>query len=132
MLEVMPESQGPLLWLRARERLTAQDYREVFLPLLRTVIREHGKARLLFHVAPDFRGWTPGALWEDMKAGLKHRRDLEKIALAGAPFWADVLAKLFAHFMPGEVRTYKVEAAANLYQADIPGRLWNRVFDTGS
>ncbi|MGA8572884.1 MAG: STAS/SEC14 domain-containing protein [Desulfobaccales bacterium] len=115
MLEVMPESQGPLLWLRASGRLTAQDYREVFIPSLSTVIREHGKVRLLLHLAPDFRGWTPAAAWEDIKLGLKTRRDFEKLGLAGAPFWTDILLKLCAHFMPGEVRTFLREYLAEAW-----------------
>ncbi|MGD0970317.1 MAG: STAS/SEC14 domain-containing protein [Desulfobaccales bacterium] len=115
MLEVMPESEGPLLWLRARERLTVQDYREVFVPRLRMVIREHGKVRLLFHLDPDFRGWTPGAWWEDVKLDLKHRGDFEKVALVGASFWADALLKLFARFMTGEVRTFLREYLAEAW-----------------
>jgi hypothetical protein len=111
----MPESEGPLLWLRAWERLTVLDYREIFVPRLEEVIRKHGKVRLLFHLAPDFRGWTPGAWWEDVKLDLKHRGDFEKLALAGASFWADVLLRLFAHFMSGEVRTFLREYLAEAW-----------------
>lgn len=106
MLEVMPESAGKILWLRADGWLTDQDYREVFIPRLEAVLREHGRVRLLFHLEPDFKGWTPGALWEDLKLDLKHRGDFEKVALVGASFWVDAFLKLFAHFMPGEVRTF--------------------------
>ncbi len=115
MLEVMPESAGKILWLRAAGRLTDRDYREVFTPRLEAVIREHGKVRLLFHLDPDFKGWTPGALWEDLKLDLKHLGDFEKVALAGAPAWADALTKLFAHFMPGEVRTFLREHLAEAW-----------------
>jgi len=115
MLEVMPESEGPLLWLRARERLTVQDYREVFLPRLEEVIREHGKVRLLFHLAPDFQGWTAGATWEDVKLDLKHWGDFTKLALVGAPFWADVVLKLFGRFMAGEARTFLQEYLAEAW-----------------
>jgi hypothetical protein len=115
MMEVMPESEGPLLWLRTRKRLTVQDYREVFVPRLEEVIREHGKVRLLFHLDPDFRGWTLGAWWEDVKLDLKHRGDFEKVALVGASFWADALLKLFARFMTGEVRTFLREYLAEAW-----------------
>ncbi|MCL4500850.1 MAG: STAS/SEC14 domain-containing protein [Deltaproteobacteria bacterium] len=106
MLEVMPDSTGKILWLRAAGRLTDRDYREVFIPSLEAVIREHGRVRILFHLAPNFQGWTPGALWEDLKLDLKHRGDFEKVALVGAPAWADALMKLFGHFMPGQVMTF--------------------------
>jgi hypothetical protein len=82
MLEVMPESTGRILWLRAADRLTDQDYREVFIPRLEAVVREHGRVPVLFHLDPDFQGWTPGAWWEDLKLDLKHlRRNLIRIIL---------------------------------------------------
>jgi hypothetical protein len=106
MLEVMPESTGKILWLRAADRLTDRDYREVFMPRLEAVIREHGKVRVLFHLAPDFQGWTLGALWEDLKIDRKYWNEFEKVALVGASVWADAMMKLFGHFMHGQVRTF--------------------------
>lgn len=115
MLEVMPESTGKILWLRAGDKLTGQDYREVFIPRLEAVIREHGRVRVLFHLDPNFQGWTPGALWDDLKLDLKHRGAFEKVALVGAPLWADTVMKLFAHFLPGEVRTFLREHLAEAW-----------------
>ena len=115
MLEVMPESTGNILWLRADERLTDRDYREVFIPCLEGAIGEHGRVRVLFHLDPDFEGWTPGALWEDLKLDLKHLGDFEKVALVGASFWADAVMKLFACFMPGVVRTFLREYLAEAW-----------------
>ncbi|MGP8050329.1 MAG: STAS/SEC14 domain-containing protein [Desulfobaccales bacterium] len=115
MLEIMPESEGPLLWLRARERLTVEDYREVFIPRLGLAIREHGQVRLLLHLGPDFRGWTPGAWWENLKLELKHRGDFKKLGQAGASYGADALLRLLARFMPGEVRTFFREHLAEAW-----------------
>ncbi len=115
MLEVMPESQGKILWLRAAGKLTDRDYREVFVPRLEAVLREHGKARVLFHLDPDFRGWTPEGLWQDLKLDLKHRGGFEKVALVGASVWADAIMKLFAHFVSGEVRTFLREHLAEAW-----------------
>jgi hypothetical protein len=115
MLGVMPESAGKILWLRASGKLTEGDYREVFLPRLETVIREHGRVRLLFQLEPDFRGWTPRALWEDLKLDLKHLGDFDKVALVGASLYVDAGMKLFARFMPGEVRTFLREHLAEAW-----------------
>ena len=115
MLEVMPESTGNILWLRAAGKLTDRDYREVFVPRLEAVLRESGKVRVLFHLDPDFRGWTPGGLWQDLKLDLKHRGDFEKVALVGASVWADAIMKLFARFMSGEVRTFLREHLAEAW-----------------
>jgi hypothetical protein len=105
MLEIMPESRGKIIWARGRDKLTDRDYREVFLPKLEEVLKEHGKARLLFEAAPDFAGWSAGALWEDLKLGLRHKDDFERLVVVAVPQWAKVLTNLFAHFMQGEVRT---------------------------
>ena len=78
-------------------------------------LREHGRVRVLFHLDPDFQGWTPGALWEDLKLDLKHRGNFEKVALVGAPLWADALMGLFGHFMSGEVRTFLREHLAEAW-----------------
>ena len=69
----------------------------------------------MFHLDPDFKGWMPAAWWEDLKVDLKHYGDFEKVALAGAPAWVDALTKLFAHFMPGEVRTFLRERLAEAW-----------------
>jgi SpoIIAA-like len=115
MIEVM-ESRGNLLWLRARGKLTRRDYQEVLIPRLEEAIREHGKARLLFHLDPDFQGWELGALWDDLKFDLKHRRDFEKLAVVGAPRWADAAVQLFSRFMAGEVKTMLPEQLAEAWE----------------
>jgi len=115
MLEVRPESTGKILWLRGAVRLNAKDYREVLTPCLEAVIREDGKVRLLFELAPDFQGWTWGALWQDLKLDLKYWGNFEKVALVGAPFWAVAGIKLFGGFLPGEVRTFRREHLAEAW-----------------
>ncbi len=116
MLEIMPESQGKVLWVRARGKLSDQDYQEVFIPRMEAIIKEHGQIRLLFHLAADFEGWELGALWEDLKLDLRHRQDFEKIAVVGAPRWADMVVKLFARFMAGEVRTFLLDHLAEAWE----------------
>jgi hypothetical protein len=115
MIEVV-ESQGKVLWLRARGKLSRQDYQEVLIPRLEAVIKEHGKARLLFQLAPDFAGWEPGALWDDLVFDLRHKDDFEKLAVVGAPRWADAAVKIFSRFMAGEVKTMLDEQLAEAWE----------------
>jgi hypothetical protein len=115
MIEVM-ESRGRVLWLRASGKLTRQDYQEVLIPRLEAVIREHGKARLLFHLDPDFQGWELGALWDDLKFDLNHKDDFEKLAVVGGARWVDAGMKIFARFMAGEVKTMLGEQLAEAWE----------------
>jgi hypothetical protein len=115
MIEVM-ESQGNLLWLRARGKLTHRDYQEVLIPRLEEVIWKQGKVRLLFHLDPDFQGWELGALWDDLVFDLKHRDDFEKLAVVGAAWWLEAAVKIFARFMEGEVKTMLPEQLAEAWE----------------
>jgi hypothetical protein len=109
MLEILPESRDKIIWVRASGKLTDQDYREVFIPRLEAVLKEHGKARLLFQVDQDFAGWSVGALWDDLKLDWQHKNDFERVVVVAAPRWVEVVTNLFSHWMQGEVRTMPAE-----------------------
>lgn len=106
MLEIMPESGGNLLVLRASARLTAPDYEQLFIPVLEKVLEHHGTARVLLYLDEDFRGWEAQALWDDAAFGLRHRRDFEKIAVVGAPSWLEWGVRLGNALLEGEARTF--------------------------
>lgn len=106
MIEVMPESQGNVLIFKAVGKLTDKDYKDVLIPRLEEIIREHGKARLLFSLGRDFHGWEAAAMWDDAHFGVAHRNDFEKMAVVGGPFWVDWGFKLAPLFMSGEVKTF--------------------------
>ena len=42
--------------LKAIGKLADQDYKDVLIPRLESIIREHGKARLLLKMGDDFYG----------------------------------------------------------------------------
>lgn len=106
MIDILPESQGKILGIRAVGTLTDHDYKTVLIPRLETIIREHGTSRVLFHMDEDFQGWEMEAMWDDAKFGMAHRNDFEKCAVIGGPRWVEWGAKLGALFMKTELRTY--------------------------
>ncbi len=53
-IEVLPDSEGKVLGLRAREKLTAQDYEEIWVPRLRKLIDERGSVHVLLFMGEDF------------------------------------------------------------------------------
>jgi hypothetical protein len=103
MVEVLPESNGNILVLRANGRLTHQDYKNVIIPRLEAMIRDYGKVRFLLD---DFAGWRAVAFWEDARFGLIHRNDFEKIGLIGGPKWILWALKLVALVVSGEMRMF--------------------------
>jgi SpoIIAA-like len=114
MLHLLPETGGDLLAVRAEDRLTDADYRDLLVPRLEAIIRQHGKARLLCVMAEGFHGWTAGAAWDDAVFGIKHRNDFARLAVVGGPRWVEWGVKLGARIMSGEVRGFpaREEAAA--------------------
>ena len=58
-------------------------------------------------MADPFDGWELGAMWDDTKFGIQHRKDFEKIAVVGGSKWLEWALKIGAHFMEGQVKTYK-------------------------
>jgi hypothetical protein len=108
MITVLPESEGNVLLLKATGKLTDQDYKEVLIPRLETIIKEHGKARLLLDMGEDFHGWEAGALWDDARFGIEHRKDFEKLGILGGPRWVEWGMKLATVVMTGEIKNFPV------------------------
>jgi hypothetical protein len=116
MFHIMPESAGKILGLRATGKLTDQDYQEVLLPTLENLLKQHGKIRLLCFLDEEFAGLEPGAMWEDAKFFFPHKDDFEKMAIVGGPKWIEVIMKLFAPLMQGEMRTFPQEQLPKAWQ----------------
>jgi hypothetical protein len=106
MFQILPASQGKIIGLRATGKLTDRDYQEVLIPSLETLINQHGKVRLLCFMDEEFKGLEAGAIWDDAKFFLPHRNDLEKMAIVGGPKWIELITKLFAPLMEGDVKTF--------------------------
>jgi hypothetical protein len=105
MIQIL-EQTGNVLCLQASGKLTHDDYQQVLIPCLEQLIKEHGKARVLFGMGEEFHGWEPAAMWDDAKFGMKHRTDFEKCAVVGGPKWLEWATKIAAVMVSGEVRTF--------------------------
>jgi len=106
MIKILPESKDNILILDAIGKLTDQDYKEILIPRLDSIIGEYGTARLLICMGDDFEGWEAAALWDDARFGLAHRNDFEKMAVCGGPKWVDWGLKLAGLAMSGEIRSF--------------------------
>jgi hypothetical protein len=106
MFEIMSESAGNILGVRATGKLTDEDYKNTFLPKLASVLKEHDSANLLLFCDEGFEGWTPKAMWDDAYFGWIHRNDFNKMAVVSPPAYVDWCMKLSKHFMKGEIKTF--------------------------
>lgn len=110
MIEVMCESDGDVLGVRATNKLTVGDYRDVLEPAVRALLDRFTRAKVLFLIDEPFDGWTLRAAWVNTVFDIKRRNDFAKVAVVGAPRWeqwcVDVAA---AWLMSGELRTFDRE-----------------------
>ncbi|OIQ51769.1 hypothetical protein BerOc1_00227 [Pseudodesulfovibrio hydrargyri] len=109
MITVMEQSTTRMLAVRASDRLSDDDYRNVWIPALVTIIREHGKADALLYMDAGFKGWEPKALWDDARFGMAHRKEFRKLAVVGGPAWIRWGVKLGELLMDCEVKLYPAE-----------------------
>ncbi len=107
MIEIMSETEGKVLAVKATEKLTFEDYEEVFIPKLNQLIEEYGKIRAVMYLDENFTGWETEAAWDDAKFGIQHKNDFEKIAVVGGPKWVEWATRIGAYFIDGEVKTYE-------------------------
>ena len=108
MIEIMPETEGNVLVVKATEKLTAGDYEEAFIPKINQLIEEYGKVRVVVLLAENFSGWEIGAAWDDAAFGIQHRNDFEKMAVVGGPKWVQWATKISFNFMDGQVAVYDI------------------------
>ena len=80
MHKIIP-NEGNLVTVEASGKLTQEDY-DALIPSWKAAIARYGKIRLLF-VMHDFHGWDRHAAWDDFRFGLKHDKQVERIAMVG-------------------------------------------------
>ncbi len=95
---------GKILVIKLTGELTKEDY-EHFSPVVDRLIKEHGKLRILVQMY-YFEGWTPAALWQDIKFDLKHFRDVERVALVGEKAWEQGMALFCKPFTTAAIRYF--------------------------
>ena len=93
--------------VEASGKVTADDYEQILEPAIDHGLRTQAKIRFLYHLGPEFTGFTPGALWDDAKVGLRHRGDFERCAVVTDVTWVRDAVSLFRALMPCPVRVFQ-------------------------
>ena len=109
-IQLNEENNGTLLVIHVSGKLTKADY-EQFVPAFEQLVRQHGKLRLLFDMT-DFHGWNVSAAWEDLKFGIEHFADIERLAMIGEKRWQQGMAVFVKPFTGAQVRYFDHADAA--------------------
>lgn len=114
MLELLDNLPDKVIGVRASGWVSAGDYTNVLAPAVDATVARHGKVRVVYQIGPDFAGFTPGAMWDDMKVGLSHFRAWEKIAVVTDVAWVAGTMQFFFFALPFPTRVFPL---AELQQA---------------
>lgn len=106
MIEVLTGLPEGVLGFRPSGRLTARDYTEVLAPALEAAGAGAGRIRVLLDFTGDVEGIEGGAVWQDMKMGVRDWNAWERIALVTDHAWLRDGLAMFAWAVPGEARTF--------------------------
>ena|SRR5581483_7098552 len=106
MVERIPNLPPKVLGFNATGTVTAKDYELVIIPALEAQFARREKVRFLYHLGDAFSGFEAGAMWDDMKLGLKHPAAWERMAVVSDVEWIRAAVKIFGLGIPGHVRVF--------------------------
>jgi SpoIIAA-like len=105
VLEAMTGLPPGVLGFKISGALHADDYRDQLLPAVEAVIQGGEKVRIVL-VFERFDGLSGGALWQDLKLGVEHLTQWERIALVTDIDWMLHLTSLFGWMTPGDLKRF--------------------------
>ncbi len=106
MIEKIENLPGNIVGMRAKGQITGDDYEKVIVPSLDEAAKKNEKIRFLYILGEDFDGITAEAIFDDVKVGLRHIRDFEKMAIVTDNKMIKEAIKVFGFVMPAEVRVF--------------------------
>lgn len=120
-ISVRQEDDGNYLRVQISGKLSKGDY-NVISPAIDRQAKRNETIRVLFELK-NFKGWTLGAVWEDLMVSFKHYSKFERIAIVGDRRWEKSLTPLRKLFTGAEVRFFDslelVEAQAWMKEAAV-------------
>ncbi len=114
MFEIIPVNEENIFAFKASGKLTDEDYK-TFLPELEALIRKHDKISLYVELE-DFKGWKPGAVWDDLRFGIQHDKDFRRIAVVGDNAMEHLGVGLANFFTRTEMRFFEKSEADKAWE----------------
>ncbi len=112
MIELLQDLPDNVVGFVASGHISASDYETVLIPAINATIETHGKVRILYHLDSDFTGFSPGAMWDDMKLGVEHLTAWERVAVVTDVSWVAHATSMFRFVMPCPVQAFALSDLA--------------------
>ncbi len=111
MIEVLTDMPDGVTGIRASGRISGEDFR-AFAPTMET-LGAAKEIRIVEVIAPDYEGFGPGGLAEDLKMGfgtlLQHHSAFKRIAVVSDKDWVRHTMHALGWMVPGEVAVFGLD-----------------------
>ena len=111
MIEILKDMPDGVTGIRVSGRLRGDDLREL-KPAMQGLV-DTGEIRIVEVIAPDYEGFGPGGLVEDLKLGLgtlfKHHSQFKRIAVVSDKEWVAHTLHALAWMVPGELAIFGLD-----------------------
>ncbi|MEE6135182.1 STAS/SEC14 domain-containing protein [Mycobacterium sp. 050128] len=111
MIEVLDDMPAGVTGIRVSGRLNGDDLRD-FKPAMEGLV-SGDEIRIVEVIAPDYEGFGPGGLVEDLKLGLgsvfKHHSAFKRIAVVSDKEWVAHTLHALAWMVPGEIAVFGLD-----------------------
>jgi len=103
LVEGLPDN---VVGIVTKGRVTNADCDNILKPLMQNSLK-HDKVRLYYEIGSRF----PGAAWEDLRIGLEHIPQWERVAIVTDVGWLRHTVNALRFLIPGEVRVFTTREA---------------------
>ena len=95
------------LSFKATGKLTHEDYEKIN-PMIDSALEGVKDPKVKVYIdGSELEGWEPRAIWDDLKLGLKHGNEFDKVAIYGNKKWQEYAAKIATWFIAGEAKFFE-------------------------
>ena len=102
MIQIVDGLPDNVVGIVATGRVTNRECREVLRPLMQSSLSRHDKLRLYYEIDCRF----PGAAWEDLRIGLEHIPQWERVAVVTDVGWVRHTVNALRFLIASDVRVF--------------------------
>src|SRR5205085_5957978 len=102
MIQIIEGLPDNVVGIVAKGRVTNEDCDKILKPLMETSLKRHDKVRLYYEIGCRF----PGAAWEDLRIGLEHIPQWERVAVVTDVGWVRHTVNALRFLIASDVRVF--------------------------
>ena len=99
MVEGLPDN---VVGIIAKGRVTNNDCDKILKPAMESTLKRHDKVRLYYEIGCRF----PGAAWEDLRIGLEHIPQWERVAVVTDVGWVRHTVNALRFLIASDIRVF--------------------------